>query len=258
MAENKGIRIADGGRRKGRQSMSPQRWAAVIGGGALAAYGIAQRSALGAALATSGGAIAIFAGIRKPDAQADSTWTSLLINCTPEEAYRFWRDVENLPRFMNRIHSVTKTGEQTWRWTALGPMGREIRWDAQITDDRENESIAWRSLPGSDVQVDGRVEFREAPSGRGTIVSALIQYGSAPALSAVPAKFLRRGANFAMRQDMRRLEALIEAGEIPTTEGQPHGPRDTVTGVMRMIDPTRPVSSESSLKETFAARRSIA
>ena len=71
MAENKNTRIADGGRRR-RQSMSPQRLAAVIGGGALAAYGIAQKSPMGAALATSGGAVAIFAGIRKPEAETDS------------------------------------------------------------------------------------------------------------------------------------------------------------------------------------------
>lgn len=257
MAQNKSTRIADVGRAR-RRSMSPQRWAAVIGGGALAAYGIAQKSALGAALATSGGAIAVFAGIRKPEAETDSTWTSLLINCKPEDAYRFWRDIENLPRFMNRIQDVTKIGEQTWRWTALGPMGQQIRWDAEVTDDRQNESIAWQSLPGSDVQVDGRVEFREAPAGRGTLVTARIQYGPAPGMRAIPAKFLRKSANFAMRQDMRRLEALIESGEIPTTEGQSHGPRDTVTGVMRIIDPTRPIAPGSNVKDTFTARRSIA
>lgn len=257
MVKNSGMGATNPRRRK-RRSMGAQQWAAVIGGGALAVYGIARRSPLGAALAASGGSLAAFGVLYKPKAQSDSARTSVLINCKPEEAYGFWKDIENLPRFMNRLQSVTKLDEQRSRWIAIGPMGRPIRWDAQIIDDRENESISWRSLPGSEVQVDGRVEFREAPAGRGTIVSAEIQYSPAPGLSSSFAKLLRKGANFAMRQDMRRLEALMEAGEIPTTEGQPHGPRDRVTGVMRMMDPTRPIAPGSSLKDTFAARRSIA
>jgi hypothetical protein len=72
------------------------------------------------------------------------------------------------------------------------------------------------------------------------------------------AKFLNKGANFAIRQDLRRLEALIETGEIPTTEGQSHGPRDFVTGVMRVADPTRPIRPESNLKDVFKSRRGIA
>jgi hypothetical protein len=72
------------------------------------------------------------------------------------------------------------------------------------------------------------------------------------------AKFLNKGANFAMRQDLRRLEAMMEAGEVPTIEGQSHGPRDFMTGVMRFADPTRPIPARSNLKETFAARRRMA
>jgi len=241
-----------------RRSMSARQWSAVIGGGALAIYGIARRSPLGIALAASGGALAYFGGTHKSRQRSESAWSSLLINCTPQEAYRFWKDIENLPRFMYRIQDVTKLNERRSRWTAIGPMGKAIHWDAEITDDRVNESIAWRSLPGSDVTVDGRVDFREAPEGRGTVVSARIQYAPAPGMSSMLGKFFRKGASFAVRQDMRRLEALMEAGEIPTTEGQPHGPRDTVTGIMRVTDPTRPIAPGSSLKETFAARRSIA
>jgi len=238
--------------------MSRQKWGAVIGGSALALYGITRRSPLGVALAAGGGTVAVLAGTRKWQSQEPSTWTSLLINCSPEEAYRFWRDFENLPRFMNRLQNVSVLDNRRSRWTAAGPMGRPISWDAEITEERENESIAWRSLPGSDVQINGEVRFEQAPSGRGTLISARIEYGSAPGMSRTLGQFLRKGANFAMRQDLRRLEALMETGEIPTTEGQPHGPRDMVTGVMRVIDPTRPIPQGSNLKDVFTARRSIA
>jgi uncharacterized membrane protein len=159
---------------------------------------------------------------------------------------------------MNRLESVNSLDERRSRWIALGPAGKQIRWDAEITGERENEYIAWRSLPGSDIRVDGRVEFREAPAGRGTIIVARIEYSPALGTSSTLAKFLNKGANFIMRQDLRRLEALMETGEIPTTEGQSHGPRDFVTGVMRVADPTRPIRPQSNLTEVFAARRRMA
>jgi uncharacterized membrane protein len=256
MAENSRTSIADVGR--GRRSMSRQQWGAVIGGSALAIYGITRRSRLGVALAAGGGTLAVLAGFQKPATSQPSTWTTLLVNCTPQEAYRFWRDFENLPRFMNRVQDVTILDNRRSRWTVLGPMGRPIRWDAEITEERENEFIAWRSLPGSDVHVNGHVKFQPAPVGRGTLISTRLQYGAVPGMNGALAGLLRRGCSFAVRQDLRRLEALMESGEIPTIEGQSHGPRGIATGVMRLADPTRPLASGSSLREVFGARRSIA
>jgi uncharacterized membrane protein len=257
MAQYPHIHITNTERRGRSRSMSPQRWGAVIGGGTLAIYGITRRSPLGIALAAGGGGVALLAATRKQPSESTAAAT-ILINCTPQEAYRFWRDFENLPRIMNRLQTVNSLGDGRSRWVALGPGGRQIRWDAEITSERENQYIAWRSLPGSDIQVDGRVEFREAPGGRGTIISAHIEYSPLPGAGNSLAKFLNKGASFAVRQDLRRLEALLEAGEIPTIEGQSHGPRDLITGFMRVADPTRPIPPGRKLADTFAARRRMA
>jgi len=258
MSQNYRTRFTDGGRGNRRSMSSRQKWGAVIGGSALAIYGMSRRSPFGMALAAGGGTVALLAGTRNRSHSKPSTWTTLLINCTPQEAYRFWRNFENLPRFMRRLQDVTVLDDRRSRWTAAGPMGRPIHWDAEITEERENESIAWRALPGSDIQIEGQVIFQQAPAGRGTLISARVEYSSVPGMNGTLAKFLSKGANFAMRQDLRRLEALMETGEIPTTEGQSHGPRDLVTGVMRMADPTRPIAPGSNLREIFSARRTIA
>jgi uncharacterized membrane protein len=234
-----------------------QRWGALLAGGALTVYGITRRSPLGFALAAGGSAIALLGSLQRHHRSSPASAT-LLINCSPEQAYRFWRDFENLPLFMNRLEAVTVLDDRRSRWIAVGPVGRTVRWDAEITSERENEYIAWRSLPGSDVDVVGRVEFRSAPANRGTMIKADIHYTPAPGMAGAMARFLSKGANFAMRQDMRRLEALMEAGEIPTTEGQSHGRRDVVTAVMRVADPTRPIPSGATLKDSLAARRNIA
>ncbi|HZQ93485.1 MAG TPA: SRPBCC family protein [Candidatus Sulfotelmatobacter sp.] len=236
------------------RSWTPQQWGALIGGGALAIYGITRRSPLGIALAAGGGTLALLGARRKPSENNTAT-TSLLINTTPQEAYRFWRDFQNLPRFMNRLQNVTVLDNRRSRWTAAGPGGKPVTWEAEITEERENEMIAWRSLPGSDIEVDGRVEFQQAPAGRGTLIKVRLQFAPPFGTSGTIAKFLNKGASFVLRQDMRRLEALMEAGEIPTTAGQPHGRRDLVTGLMRAADPTRPLPRGTNLTDALAAGR---
>src|SRR5436305_4453661 len=179
----------DAGRCRSR-SMSTRQWGALIGGSALAIYGITRRSPLGIALAASGGAMALLGGRRTREDES-SVWTSLLVKCTPAEAYRFWRNFEDLPRFMNRIQTVSVVDNRRSRWVANGPAGQGICWDAEIVDERENESLEWRSLPGSDVQVDGRVVFEQAPAGRGTLISARIAYEPMPGMGAL-ASFLNK------------------------------------------------------------------
>lgn len=237
--------------------MSRPRLGVLIGGSGLAAYGIARRSKLGIVLAAAGGTIAALSAIGRHSPQT-TTWATILINCKPHEAYQFWRNFENLPFIMNRLENVSVTDDRHSRWEALGPGGRPISWNAEITSERENEYIEWQSVPDSDVRVDGRVEFREAPAGRGTLIRARIEYTPIAGTSHSLAKFLNRGINFAMRQDLRRLEALMEAGEIPTIEGQSHGPRDLITGALRVADPTRPARRGVSLKDAMRAQRRIA
>lgn len=251
------IQDRDAGRRESRSAVA-RKWGALIGGGALAVYGLTRRSPLGVALAAGGGTLAYLGANQKAEPRQSFTWTSLLVNCTPQEAFRFWRALDNLPRFMNRLETVTVLDDRHSRWVAFGPMSRRIRWDAEITEERENHYIAWRSLPGSDVQVDGRVKFQEAPANRGTLITVRLEFRPSAGTNHTLAKFLTKGANFAIRQDMRRLEALLETGEIPTIEGQSHGRRDFATGMMRIADPTRPISPESNLRDVFQARRRIA
>lgn len=247
-----------GNQRREDRSIAVQRWGAVLGGSALAIYGLSKRSLLGIAMAATGGTV-VFLGAKPNTLRRKApTRSAVLLNCSPAEAYRFWHDLENLPLFMNHIESVTKTGDRRSRWIAVGPFGARVTWEAQIDEDRANEYISWHSLPESDVQVAGSVYFRPAPANRGTIVEAVMEFRSPTgALGSAAAKFLGKHPSFLMRQDLRRLKALIEAGEIPTTEGQSHGPRSAFTGFARMVNPDRPVRRGARMKDIFEAQRRI-
>jgi uncharacterized membrane protein len=232
------------------------RWSALVTGGALALIGLSKRSKSGVALATAGGLLS-YAGARAGARQRELiARSSILLNCTPDEAYQFWSNFDNLPLFMRHLESVTLISETRSKWTVIGPLGKRVHWYAEIAFDRKGEVIAWRSLPDSEIYVDGIVKFRRAPANRGTIVTVVVVYQPpAGTVGAAFAKILGKDPNFMMRQDLRRLKALIEAGEIPTTEGQPHGPRSGVAAAARILDPDDPIRGEGNLAAIAEARR---
>ena len=240
------------------RSAAVQHWSGLIGGSALALIGLSRRSKSGIALAAVGGALAYLGAKARAIPKQLIARSGVVVNCSPQEAFDFWRNLENLPLFMRHLDSVTRLEGDRSKWIAIGPLGRRIQWYTQIVAERRNELISWRSLPDSDMAVDGFVEFSELPANRGTLVSATVIYTPpAGALGAAAAKMLGKDPHFMMRQDLRRFKALIEAGEIPTTEGQSHGPRSVKVALGRTFDPDHPFRPESSLREVVEARRSV-
>lgn len=149
---------------------------------------------------------------------------SVSINHSPEVLYRFWRDLKNLPRFMKHIESVRETSNHRSHWVVKAPAGKTVEWDAEITQDRPNELIAWRSIEGAEVDSVGSVRFERAPGDRGSIVRVELRY-SPPAgvVRAAVAKLFGKGLEWQIKEDLRRFKQITEAGEIITTEGQPAG-----------------------------------
>lgn len=151
---------------------------------------------------------------------------SRTINRPPEELYAFWRNFENLPRFMIHLESVRILDDQRSHWVAKAPAGTTVEWDAEIVEDRPNERIAWRSLPGATVDNNGTVRFKPAPGGRGTEVHVALNYRPpAGALGVTVAKLLGEEPEQQIAGDLLRFKNLMEAGEIPTTGGQSRGER---------------------------------
>jgi len=155
---------------------------------------------------------------------------SIAINKPKEQLYQFWRDFQNLPRFMRHLDSVRVTGERRSHWVAKAPAGKHVEWDAEITEERNNEYIAWRSLEGADVENSGSVRFETGPKGRGSVVTVELHYKPPGGrLGATFAKLLGEEPGQQVNEDLRRFKQLIESGEIPTTEGQPAGRKSSTS-----------------------------
>ncbi len=215
-------------------------WASLIGGGVLMGVGlqraISRRSPLGIAMAAGGGAL-LYNGLRsRTRSNGVHIQTAFTINKSSGEVYREWRQLEKLPRFMKNLESVRQLDNRRSEWTARGPLGRTFTWVAEIIDEQEGRYLVWRSLPGSPIETSGSVEFREAPGGRGTELIVAMHYSAigkhigntlADLLGAVPERVLR--------EQVRGFKQLMEAGEIPTTEGQPSGRRGVVVSAMDKV-----------------------
>jgi len=130
---------------------------------------------------------------------------------------------------MRHLDSVDNRGDGISHWVGRSPLGTKLEWDAEIIEDREGYLLSWRSLPGSQVDNAGSVFFEDAPADRGTTVrvSFDVQPPAGP-IGRVVGKAMNPITEQQVREDLRRFKQLMEAGEIPTTEGQPAGKRPVI------------------------------
>ena len=220
------------------------KWGLLAGGSALALYGITRRSRSGLGLLAAGGLIAIQGARTAATPREFHAQSSFAINCSPADAYASWRNPDKLRLFMRRIESIRKIDDRRSEWVAIGPMGSRICWTSEIEEDRQDQLISWRTTRDSQFRMRGSVQFRPAAGGRGTIVTASTHYElPVGPLGRALAAIFGKAPEIALRENLRRFKALLEAGEIPTTEGQSHGPRSKLVTAMHSAysEPRKPL-----------------
>ena len=203
-------------------------------GSVLAAYGLSRRSWTGTAIAGLG-AFLVYRGvtgysrvyrrmgIERPDAPIEII-QSATIHRPRQEVYAFWRNLENLPRFMPHLRTVQQQSETRSRWIANVPASRRtVQWESEIVDDRPNELIRWHALPGGSLMHSGEVRFLPAPGDRGTEVHVRMRYE--PPIGVALGVLLYPFGKEIVAEELRRLKRLLEAGEIPKNDSPSGNPR---------------------------------
>jgi uncharacterized membrane protein len=148
---------------------------------------------------------------------------AITINRPRNEVYSFWRNFENLPRFMSHLESVEVADERRSCWKAKAPAGMTVEWEAEMLEDRPNELISWRSLPNSEVPNSGKVQFRDAPGNRGTELLVELRYQPPGGkLGALVAKLFGEEPNQQVKSDLRRLKQVLEIGEVVHSDASIH------------------------------------
>ena len=219
-----------------------ERAASLLGGGWLAWKGLRRGGLTGVVAAIAGVALARRGATghcalkeklgmgRGRDAQPSDYFNhgvhveeSVTIQAPVSQVFAFWRNFQNLARFMKNVKSVEVIDQLKSHWVVEGPAGT-VEWDAEIINEEPDRLISWRSLPGAEVNNTGTVQFREAPGARGTEVRVILEYlPPAGKVGLALAKVLGKTPGSEVREDLRRLRQILETGEVPTTEGQPRG-----------------------------------
>ncbi|WP_437878488.1 SRPBCC family protein [Sorangium sp. So ce513] len=193
-------------------------------GAGLVGYAVKRRDPIGALLGTVGAAVllrditnrpashllGVGAGRRAVDFQKTIT-----VRAPIRDVFLAFIQFESFPRFMSHLRQVESLGNGRTRWTAVGPAGIPVSWDAEMTQLVPNELIAWRSLPGQAVENEGVVRMEERPEG--TRLDVKMSYNPpAGALGHAVASLFGADPEHAMSEDLTRFKTLIEQGMIAT------------------------------------------
>ncbi len=221
-----------------------ERWLSFVVGGALVAYALKRRDVPGGVAALTAAAMfargstgqcALYRAVGINTANGHGTGAiadrdsntrhklggargvlveeEVVIDRPINEVYRFWRNFENLPRFLNHLESVAEREDGISHWVAKGPAGITAEWDARIINEIDNKIIAWQSLKGSTIATAGSVNFRSTDCG--TQVRVRLQYNPPGGkLGAALAWMFGEEPTLQVKDDLHRLKTLLETGAI--------------------------------------------
>jgi uncharacterized membrane protein len=206
-----------------------ERVASVLVGGGLIGFGASRRSIPGGLLALVGGGL-VFRGVtgrcgvyrmRAVRKSGVEFRRAVTIQCTANEVYELWRDLRNLPRFMERVERIEIESDRVSRWVVdVGP--KKLEWRAEIIEDTPGRRLRWRSIDG-DLDHEGTLDLVEAPGGRGTVVDVRMRYmppGGVP-VAGLLFGALRKLPGIQLAEELARLRMLIETGELATGARNP-------------------------------------
>ena len=207
-----------------------ERFLSLAIGSGLALLGLKRRSPGGLLLALAGGAL-IFRGstghcscysalgidtsehrdaTAVPAQQGYKIEESIVVHRPVAELYSYWRNFENLPRIMDYLEEVRVMDDGRSHWVAKGPLGTRVAWDAELLGESQNEMIAWRSVPGSQVDTAGSVHFHALDGNRTEIKLSMKYNPPAGKAGAQVASFLGTAPEQEVRHDLRRFKDTME------------------------------------------------
>ena len=155
------------------------------------------------------------------DPEAINITEDIIVNAPIDKVYAFWRELSNLPKFMEHLKSVEELSDEVSLWTANTPGGLvDLNWNAEITREETGAYLGWQSLEGSTIDNAGKVEFRETLNGTGTELHIEIDYFP-------PAGSVGRGIaslfngifERMIREDIQRFKTYAEASDFKQYAG---------------------------------------
>jgi uncharacterized membrane protein len=210
-----------------QQSLSPAtRLLSSVGGSLLTLYGL-KRKGLARPVLSTAGLLLTARGMTNLDTNSllglgtggngIRVQKTVNINAPIDEVYRFWHNFENFPLFMDHVKEVTvQNGISDWK--VAGPAGSSMEFQSHITRDIPNESIAWETIPDSQIHHAGVVRFEENWDGGTRLTVQMTYMPPAGVVGHKVAELFGVDPRQAMQDDLTRLKALLEVNRMTTNE----------------------------------------
>ena len=130
---------------------------------------------------------------------------SVEVSVPLQTAYNQWTQFEEFPRFMEGIKQVSQTDDTHLHWVAeIG--GQRHEWDAEITEQKPDERIAWRNVDGKENA--GVVTFHRLDDARTRL---MVQLDYVPSGIIEKLGDLAGAADRRVSGDLERFKEMIEA-----------------------------------------------
>lgn len=221
------ISALQGGRERREGGLWGRRWsptARVMAGSyglALLSYGLTRRGALSRIPRWAGALLMARAVWNRPIAEMAGVGDeagihiekTMRILASPEELYSFWADPENYPKVFTHLRTVTREGEDRYRWEMAGPAVVPVSWVAAMTRKQPGKLVEWRSVGEAAVENHGVIHIE--PEGNG-YTRVHIQMSYRPPAGLVGhaiAALLGLDPRSMMEGDFVRLKSLFEEGK---------------------------------------------
>lgn len=242
------ISALQGGRpRQHRFELMQQSWSptarlimGTIGSG-LMIYGLRRRGAAGI-LGIGGGAMLLARATTNMPLKRMTNVTGefsvevrkgIQVHAPVAQVFETLANFESFPRFMRNVRSVRLKPDGSSHWTVVGPAGTSVKWDSIVTQSEFKKLLAWRSVPHSAVEHEGRIQFEPANGGDSTRLEVHLSYRPpAGALGHLVARLFGTDPKKEIDEDLSRLKSFLETGKA-ARDAAVHGPKGYVRGTKR-------------------------
>jgi uncharacterized membrane protein len=152
--------------------------------------------------------------LRPCDKAAEATVT---IQRPVVDVFSFYRDFENLPRFLGDVMAIEGIGPATYRWTIVGPLGIRLRSSIKLTEERTNELIRYETTAVPGMRTHWSVHFTAGPGRDRTEVHEVLKtpFGR---LGRTALTLIGKPPAEEMAANLRRLKQLMETGGVTDTD----------------------------------------
>lgn len=173
----------------------------------------------------------------------------IVVNRPRMETYAFWRNLTQLPLFMDHLVSVTGDPYGITHWKANAPTGT-VEWDAKIVEDKPGEMISWRSVEESEVRNSGAVRFIDADNGATEVAVDISFDPPMGVLGEIVAKLFGEAPDQQVADDLKRFKEIMESGQAVITSPGGPTPDAAKAELLSSRDSTHAAANEPELDDS--------